>query len=267
MLFFSPFAYSLPGQIQNNASNTSEVIEKSDNSYWKSLENPIRSVYEIQESSGLIHSPYGIFDPIVDDFPLGPWGEIGLTEPFDKRLHIVQSINSDLHSLEEQLNSMEIQIIDQIPDDALVISINEEGLEEYKNIISQLPQVRWIENMPSMWKVSPSLIHLINSKEIAIDLDIIPSPAISISEHESLSAEMSALDGFNHLESRCDRHICQIKSSDNSYVKTLASDYRVLKIELGQIISIQNSNASLISGIDHIRGIFSGNLTGFGEVI
>ena len=162
---------------------------------------------------------------------------------------------------------MEIQIIDQIPDDALVISINEEGLEEYKNIISQLPQVRWIENMPSMWKVSPSLIQLINSKKIVIDLDIIPSPAISISEHESLSVEMSALDGSNHLESRCDRHICQIKSSDNSYVKTLASDYRVLKIELGQIISIQNNNASLISGIDHIRGIFAGNLNGFGEVI
>jgi len=267
MLLFSPFAYSLPDQIQNNESNTSEVFEKSDNSYWKRLENPIHSIYEIQESSGLVHSPYGIFDPIVDDIPLGPWGEIGLSNPFDKRLHIVQSINSDLNSLEEQLNSMEIQIIDQIPDDALVISINEEGMEEYKNIISQLPQVRWIENMPSMWKVSPSLIQLINSKNIVIDLDIIPSPAISISEHESLSVEMSALDGFNHLESRCDRHICQIKSSDNSYVKTLASDYRVLKIELGQIISIQNSNASLISGIDHIRGIFSGNLTGFGEII
>ena len=267
MVMFSPFAHSLPDQIQNNQNDGFEVSGKLPKSSWKSLENPIQTIYEIPESSGSIHSPFGIFDPLVDDLPLGPWREIGLHDPFDKRLHIVQSKNSDLHSLEEQLKSLEVQIIDQIPDDAVVIRIHEEGLDESKKLISRLPQVRWIENMPSLWKISPTLIPLINSKITLLDLDVIPSPGISNFDHESLSIEISQLDGINHFESLCDKHLCQIKSSNPSYVKTLASDYRVLKIEAGQILSIHNSNASLISGIDQIRGIFSGNLSGFGEVI
>ena len=99
MVIFSPFAHSVPDQIQNNQNDSYEVSGKLEKSSWKSLENPIQAIYEIPESSGFIHSPFGIFDPLLDDPPLGPWREIGLHDPFDKRLHIVQSKNSLLNHL------------------------------------------------------------------------------------------------------------------------------------------------------------------------
>ena len=41
---------------------------------------------------------FGSFDPISDQIYSGPWLEFGIDEPYDNRLHIVQSTNSDLQS-------------------------------------------------------------------------------------------------------------------------------------------------------------------------
>ena len=48
---------------------------------------------------------------------------------------------------------------------------------------------------------------------------------------------------------------------------SLASDYRIARVEPGPVLSIQNSNASIISGAEFARTISGANLTGNGEVI
>ena len=90
---------------------------------WVVLHNPSIGNYPISETSGLIHSPFGKFDPLTESPPAGPWEKLGLSEYNDGRLFIVQSHSSDLQELEDSLNLLGIQIIDHFPDDSVLISI------------------------------------------------------------------------------------------------------------------------------------------------
>ena len=234
---------------------------------WAVFENPISSDYQISESSGKIHSPFGISDPLVEQLPLGPWQIIGLERPYDSRLHIVQSISPDLFELKNELLSIGIEIIDHMPDDSVVISLSGEVSDSEILRVQNLPHVRWAGPMPSTWKISNSLLTLMQFEDSLIDLDVTPSPSNSPEDLIQLNQEINELVGIQLESSQCDPHLCQIKSAIPSLIISLASDYRVARVEPGPVLSIQNSNASIISGADFARTISGANLTGNGEVI
>ena len=234
---------------------------------WASLGNPVSSDYQISASSGKIHSPFGISDPLEQELPLGPWNIIGLESPYDPRLHIVQSISPDLFELEKELISIGIEIIDQIPDDSVVISLSEHNADAEISRVQNLTQVRWAGPMPSTWKISNPLISLILLGDSLIDLDVTPSSANTPEDYAKLTESIYSLAGILHESANCDLHLCQIKSANPSLIISLASDPRVTRVETAPILSIQNSNASMISGVELARTMSVANLTGLGEVI
>ncbi len=267
LFFFSTFAHSLSLEtvFEEKPPTQSSDVPKEKN--WAMFENPIPSDYQISDSSGKIHSPFGILDPLVEELPLGPWQIIGLQRPYDSRLHIVQSISPDLFELERELISIGIEIIDHIPDDSVVISLSEESSDSEISRVNNLSQVRWAGPMPSTWKISNSLLTLMQFEDSLIDLDVTPSPTNSPEDLIELNEAINALAGIQHQHSQCDAHICQIKSANPSLIISLASDFRVSRVEPGPVLSIQNSNASIISGVDFARTMSGANLTGSGEVI
>ncbi len=267
IVIISPFTHSFSSHFPSEAGLHSSPTSKSDEFIWQELQNPVASQYQITESSGLIHSPFGSFDPQSEDLPLGPWQKSGLPNPLDQRLHIVQSTNSDLQSLEDTLSRLGIEIIDFIPDDSVVIALPIHYSEEAMTQIQNLSQVRWIGPMPAMWKISPALLPILFSKNVILDLHVVPSPINSADDHSRLETEIAENDGINHHSSNCDAYLCQIQLSDSSIISDLALNHRVLKIEAGPVLSIQNTNASMISGIDFARSISGYNLSGTGEVL
>jgi len=267
LFLLSTFAHSFslePAFEEKSFSHSSDVSNEKN---WVMFENPISSDYQISESSGKIHSPFGISDPLVEDLPLGPWEMIGLQRPNDGRLHIVQSINSDLFELENELASIGIEIIDHMPDDSVVISLSEENTDAGISRVQNLSQVRWVGPMPSMWKVSNSLLTFMQFEDILIDIDVTPSPTNSPEDLVDLNELINSFEGIQYESYQCDSHLCQIKSAKPLLIISLASDYRVSRVDPGPVLSIQNSNATIISGADFARTMSGVNLTGSGEVI
>ena len=264
IFLFSVVSHSLSPEPRFEDDPIPQSSESKNESRWNQFANPVSSDYRISEASGIIHSPFGISDPLIQGLPLGPWQILGLQGPFDTRLHIVQSMSADLFELEESLQSLGIGIIDHIPDDSVVISLSEENSDEEISRVQNLPQVRWAGPMPSAWKISNTLLPLIQFEGTLIDLDVTPSSANSPEDHIELNDDINSLAGTLHESSHCDLRLCQIKSANPLLVISLASDNRVSRVEPGPILSIQNSNASIISGVELARTMSVGNLTGLG---
>ena len=234
---------------------------------WVVLHNPSIGNHPISETSGLIHSPFGKFDPLTESPPAGPWEKIGLSEYNDGRLFIVQSHSSDLQELEDSLNFLGIQIIDHFPDDSVLISIAPWRTGDQIDTIQELNQVRWVGQFPAMWKISNSLYPLMDLDGALVDLDITPSPSNSPDDLSNLERELFEKTGELHLQSHCDKYLCKVKSAKTSLISSLATDFRVLRVEMGPVLTIHNSNASMISGVDYARSLSELDLRGEGEVI
>ena len=234
---------------------------------WKILANPVHTTYQFSEATGIIHSPFGPFDPLYDSIPSGPWSKAGLKSPSEEYIYVVQSSSTDLEVLSGHLIAIGISIIDYIPDESLIVRLPEQYAEESIRQIEQIQEVRWLGSMPTMWKVHSGLIPLMDSVGIEIDLDITPSTSLTSHEISSLSNDLGQLYQIGQTSHYCDLHICQLRSADPSMIALLASDTRIMKIEPGPILSIQNSNASVIGGLIDALSISGSSLTGEGEVI
>ena len=105
LILLSPISYKISMESideERIQSMSSPITENN----WVVLHNPSIGNHPISESSGLIHSPFGQFDPLTESTPAGPWEKIGLSEFNDGRLFIVQSHSSDLQELEDSLNCL-----------------------------------------------------------------------------------------------------------------------------------------------------------------
>ena len=100
-----------------------------------------------------------------------------------------------------------------------------------------------------------------------VDLDITPSPSNSPDDLSNLERELFEKMGELHLQSHCDKYLCKVKSAKTSLISSLATDSRVLRVEMGPVLTIHNSNASMISGVDYARSLSELDLRGEGEVI
>ncbi len=267
LLLLSPFAHSISFEVDDFEDSTSHSNQISSQSVWRMLTNPVHSTYQLTESTGLIHSPYGSFDPATHPVPLGPWAEVGLESPTRAGIYILQSSSSDLVALTEQLYSLEIPIIDLIPDEALVVSLPEIRRDEALRQMQHLPGVRWSGDFPTLWTISPELLPLLGFDDIEVDLDVIPSSNLMPHEIADLSTELAALSRPSDTPPNCDTYLCQLRSVSPSIITTLAIDSRIIKIEPGPTLAIHNSNASLIAGLAAALTTSDDLLTGDGEVI
>ena len=68
-------------------------------SNWESLSAVSESVYQVRDFSGLIHSPFGDFDPLSDNIPLGPENLYDPSAVFRTGLVIIQSGKNPVKSL------------------------------------------------------------------------------------------------------------------------------------------------------------------------
>lgn len=267
ILLISPVVQSISPIFEEYTESPNPSVSDQDEESWHRLSNPIVEAYGISEISGYIQSPYGPFDPINDPIPLGPWIKLGIPSPYQEYVYVVQSENADLQSLESSLQSIGTEVVDYLPDYSLLVSIPEFTDEGYIEQISRLPQVRWISPLPNTWKISPSLIPIVGISDAEVDLDITPLPNLLQDEIESLSNDIGQRFSNDYKTHHCDLHLCQVRGSDPSIIVGLALDKRVLKIDIGPVLSIHNSNASQISGIAQALDISMGNLTGLGEVL
>ena len=267
IVILSPLGHSINSEFSEEKPPLLANSDTGRENNWNKLENPISRNYDLEELTYKIHSPYGSVDPTLAALPPGPWQLAGLPSQFDNRLYIVQSNSSDLDSLNHMLSNLKIEIVDHIPDHSVIISLNSHQSGEIIGQIGKLSEVRWIGKMPTTWKIDKALIPMVHSEDVLLDLDIIPSP--SNSNLDTISLEMEIYDRLDHYyqSSQCDEYLCQIRNSLPSIIPVLAEDDRILRIELGEQLVIQNSNASIIAGIDYARSITDLNLTGYGEVL
>ena len=112
----------------------------------------------MNDFSGIIHSPFGNFDPLKDVMPLGPENLYDSSALSRTGLAIIQSNSVDMTELINLLDSNGYSIIDHLPDSALIIRIPVEDIINSKSELEKSPSVRWIEGLPIAWRVSANLI-------------------------------------------------------------------------------------------------------------
>ena len=264
LLLISPIVQS----IDLKEGDQSFEIEQNNNSHgWIKLNDPIMKYYENSKFSSKIHSPFGIFDPLMEEVRDGPWEQLGLKSPNTDNLYIIQNSNSDLESLSNSLKTLEVKIIDFFPENSLIVNIENFHSPQILEEINEIESIRWISNLPVLWKISPLLFPFISTDDQYIDISVSPLETLSKLELFELSSDLSDSYGIESQKEICDKYLCQLYSFPSSKILDLSLDWRIYGIELSSDITIMNSNASIISGIDYANIFANQELTGQGEVI
>lgn len=265
LFMFTPLSMVSQATIydQNIVQNESDISTGN----WLPIHNATINDYPLRDSSSLIHSPFGSFDPHDGNVPLGPEGFIDLHTFSKTGMAIVQSKTPDLTPLITVLGGEnDVSILDHIPDDSLIIRINGEEKSEKLSKIGKFTEVRWIGELPIAWKISKNLISHYFENSNLIDVDLIPAQDLSVEELFELNLDMSILSSDSR-DTVCDNSLCQIKGIQPSFLPLLASDGRILKIDPASILIPHNNNARLLSGVDDALFLSGNILNGTGEVI
>ena len=73
MLLLSVWSSGLASAMESSTSSASQQADfKASSTLFDTFSNVHESTYELRSESGLIHSPYGSFDPLIHPLPLGP---------------------------------------------------------------------------------------------------------------------------------------------------------------------------------------------------
>ena len=236
------------------------------NSQWSRI-NASETYYSIRESSGLLYSPFGAFDPLIDPVPIGPEN---LYDPQALRrteMLLVQSNSADMTAMMDAFSSRGIDVLDVVPDDAVVIRVDSSRDNEIVEEINKLPNVRWAGELPIAWRVASELIPLSARAGLLVDLDVTPAPDLDSDELAELSLDLQLVSGETGPRGICDAYLCQPRSVDAAWIPILAMDGRILHIDSASQIVVHNSNARSISGISGALIKSGGALDGSGEVL
>ncbi len=234
---------------------------------WTSISVVRPSTYSLREASGVIHSPFGSFDPIRDVIPLGPENLYDPSAMQRTGMLLVQSTSADMTPLQESLSAMVVSVIDVVPDDTVVIRVDSERIDGIIEQLGRLPSVRWAGQLPIAWRVSSELVPLAGRQGIVVDLDVTPSPDLRPEELAALSQDLESISGEIGPRGVCDAYLCQPRSVDAAWIPVLAMDGRILHIGSASQITIHNDNARAIGGIDSAFLSSGHTLNGSGEVL
>ena len=126
-------------------------------SEWSRID-ALEAYYPLRASSGLLHSPFGSFDPLRDPIPLGPENLYDPKALERTGMLLVQSSSADMTDLFDSLSSMGLEVLDVFPDDALVVRVDSSGDGGVLAAIDSIPSVRWAGELPVSWRVASGLI-------------------------------------------------------------------------------------------------------------
>ena len=262
LLIFSTWSGTAAADVQD------EYSESQSTSFWEGewsiLENAAESEYPLRESSGFVHSPLGTFDPLVEAMPIGPDWLMNPDNPTNPRMMLVQSFTSDLTPLINDLESSGFKILDSIPDSVLVVRPPSEG--SHVDFLGKSPNVRWFSEMPHSWKVS-SEISDVSPPVDFLNLDVTPASDLSSDEILELSWHLSQISENYGRDEICDSSLCQLRGVSPDWLAPLALDWRVLSIQTSSVLTIHNSNAWAISGLEGAYLESGNSLNGSGEVL
>ena len=231
----------------------------SENALFQAFSSVIESTHELRRTSGLIHSPYGTFDPIEQPIPLGPENLFDSAALERTRFALVQSTSADLTGISQTLSELGLVLIETIPDDTILIRIPMQfDAATTLSEIGNLDEVRWAGHLPIAWRVSPEVAVLAGRDSITVDLDLTPAPDITQIELQSLQADLASISGELGPRAVCDAYLCQPRAVNALWLPVLAMDGRILHIHEASRITIHNSVASDVSGISQAL-INSGN--------
>jgi uncharacterized membrane protein len=253
----------------NNDSNITSISISNEeilDTQWGEMAVGYESSYDVKKFSGLINSPFGDFDPLLDPIPLGPENLFDSSAIYRTGLVIVQSDGVDMTGLIDLLDFYEIPVIDSIPDSALIVRLPVDDILETKSLLEKSEHVRWVNGLPIAWRVSQDLVSISGRGGIIVDLDIIPASDLDFEELLELEKNLKALSKDEFSRNICDAFLCQIKNIDASWIPILAMDGRILSIQPSSIITIHNDNARELVGTDIALEISPG-LNGSGEIL
>ena len=201
ILVFSSWSGAVSALSETTDSNTNSDYQViSENSKWSKLSVVSESDYKLNDFSGIIHSPFGNFDPLKDVMPLGPENLYDSSALSRTGLVIVQSNSVDMTDLINLIDSYGYPIIDNIPDSALIVRLPIEDILTSKSELEKSPSVRWIEGLPIAWRVSPSLVDFSGRGGFSLDLDITIASDLEINELSELELDMNRISESSSTE-------------------------------------------------------------------
>ena len=266
VLLFSSFSGMVSGSVieSHEVSGDNPDQGSLDESNWNLYENPVGHSHHIKQSSGIIHSPFGSFDPLDQEIPTFEWkgSSIGADQS-DRTIYIVQSSDSDISGIVSTVQEYGGSILDYIPDNSLLVRFPHNTPGDL--IINSMDGVRWFGNMPDLWRISPEILSV--EPTSLVNLEILPANDISTSELVSLEKELSSLSIAEGANARCDSWLCTVRGVQSAWVPALSTDWRILHIQIESTASVHNSDARNISGINEAFQMSSSTLDGSGEVI
>ena len=256
-------ASNLNSQIGSEYDEMEEIEPK-----FQPFSSASSSTHQIKQSSGFIHSPYGSFDPIQHPIPLGPENIVDLHALDRTRFALVQSNSADLTSLHQNLQDKGMVVIETIPDDTFIIKIPIQ-FNSAKTLLelSSMDGVRWAGELPIAWRVSSQVASIAGRDAITVDLDITPAPDLTDIQLKQLQSDLESVSESVPARDICDAHLCQPKSVNAIWIPVLAMDGRILHIDQASKLTIHNSVASDIAGINQALVDSANTLNGSGEVI
>ena len=244
ILLFSSFSGMVSGSTiegyDQSVDNSDQVSP--DESNWTLFENPVGHLHQIKQSSGLIHSPFGSFDPLDQEIPRFEWdgGSIGADQS-DRPVYIIQSSDSDISSIVSTVQEYGGSILDYIPDNSLLVRFSHNAPGDL--IINSIDGVRWFGIMPDLWRISPEILSV--EPTSLVDLEILPAGDISKSELASLEKELSSLSNAEVPNARCDSWLCTVRGIQSGWAPLLSTDWRILHIQIQSTASVHNSDCLL----------------------
>ncbi len=269
MLMLSGWSAGLVTATSNDEVNAPQHIgSEAATSDFMSFSNVDESTHELRSNSGLIHSPFGSFDPLEQPLPIGPENIYDPAALERTRFALVQSTSADLTQLYFALGEFGVNSIETVPDDTFLIQIPR-NLDARQTLadLRESEYVRWAGELPISWRVSPAIAAIAGRQAVTVDLDLTPTPGLSSVELESLSQDLLSISGEVGPRSICDAHLCQPKAVNAIWIPILAMDGRILHLHESSRLTIHNSVASQIAGISQALVDSANTLNGSGEVL
>ena len=156
VLLFSSWSGIVSASTQGTDSIQSPNPENYHFEKWSPLESASEHVHQIRQTSGLIHSPYGSFDPLMNEYPIFGGLNTGDYSYSDRPVFVIQSETSDISGISSSVEDVGGAILDYVPDSALLVRLPVHV--DADNFLDSLANVRWSGQMPDIWRVSPEIL-------------------------------------------------------------------------------------------------------------
>lgn len=232
-------------------------IEVHEDAGWHRMSPSEMVSVDLKESTGILRTTLGSFDPLNSPAP-----ESSVASHASDSVFIIQLQSADAMILAGLADEYSLRILDHLPDEGWVIRTDS---SERIALLEQEPEVRWIGQLQSAWKMSESLQQQFVQPPAFIDIAVVLTPDLKQSVEMQMSAEFSAL-GVER--SWCGNGQCELwgLSWDAEYLEALATDDRILHLSTLQKSEALNSHAGETVGSDTVA-LMANGLDGTGEVI